>query len=310
MPQKKDLARPLSDALKSKLIFITGKGGTGKTAVAAAVARSLVKLDSGPKKSLRVLSISFEDPTQGPNQLKTLDQGPHHRLDHLNVDSMESFEEYIGMKLGLPKIASLFVGNKLIRYLAKAAPGLHEMVLLGKLWHERNHYDHIVADMPSSGYTVTMFQSTQNFSKLFGGGPLSRDAHAMLETFLDPAQTSFVIVSLAEEMPLVESLELAEQIDKILPGTKSVLIANRLYPTGDEGGTDPNPEAWESPFAKDTDDFLKKKRILDRVNLGAWSGQVYETLPYVDPSLGTQGVAKLLAPVIVDRVGQKTGGSS
>ncbi|MBL7716790.1 MAG: hypothetical protein JNL01_15095 [Bdellovibrionales bacterium] len=296
--------RALADVLKSRLIFVTGKGGTGKSAVSQAIARHLATqaevLGSGTKK---ILWVTFEDPTLPPNGLETIAQGKFYQLQRLNIDSMASFEEYIGLKLGLPALAGLFVGNKVIRYLAKAAPGLHEMVLLGKLWHERNHYDQIVADMPSSGYTVTMIQSTQNFSKLFSGGPLSKDATAMIETFLDPVWTSFLIVSLSEEMPLVESLELSDQLRKILPGTQPGLLVNRIYPAlKNLEASLGDPASWESPFAKDAKDFLEKKRILDQVNLRTWQGRQYSKLPYVDPSQGIAEVSKSLAQEIQSQV--------
>ena len=63
------------------------------------------------------------------------------------------------------------------------------MVLLGKIWFERGHYQHIVVDMPSTGYGLAMFQSTDNFVKLFRAGPLYQDAVAMMKTFGDSTQT-------------------------------------------------------------------------------------------------------------------------
>src|SRR6185295_7988097 len=129
--------------------------------------------------------ICFEDPTQPADQVRKV--GSH--LWHLNIDAGTAFEEYATLKIGVGPLARIFVGNRLVRYLAKAAPGIHELVLLGKVWHERNHFDHVIIDMPSTGYGLAMFHSTRNFQNLFTGGPIHRDAKAMLETFSDPAKT-------------------------------------------------------------------------------------------------------------------------
>ena len=134
--------------LTKKLIFICGKGGVGKTSVSKALALTL------SKKGLKTLWVAFEDPLKPPGEL--LEISP--TLWHLNCESITAFEEYVGLKIGVPSLTKIFLQNKLMRYMAKAAPGIHDLVLLGKIWFERKNYDHIVLDMPSTGYGLAMFQ--------------------------------------------------------------------------------------------------------------------------------------------------------
>jgi hypothetical protein len=250
----------------------------GKTAVSQAVALEL------SRRSGRTLWVAFEDPTRPPGELV-------HRtptLAHLNNDAGTSFEEYMGLKIGAPALTRLFLQNKLIRYLSKAAPGIHELVLLGKVWHELRNYDHVVADMPSTGYGLAMFQSTANFNQLFTGGPIHADSEAMLATFGDPAISGNLIVSLPEEMPLVESLELGEFLANLFPRNPSAYLVNRRFPAlGAEGvGRPPDrPDAWRSPVPESAADYARKRAALEEANLELWRarGIAYGELAYLPP---------------------------
>src|SRR4051812_47543948 len=111
----------LSQILTRKLIFVNGKGGVGKTTIARAAASAFAR--SGK----RTLYVTFEDPTREPGEIVERDDGVH----DLNCEASTAFEEYVGLKLGARDLTRIFLQNKLIRYLSKAAPGIHELVLLG-----------------------------------------------------------------------------------------------------------------------------------------------------------------------------------
>ena len=264
----------VADVLKRRLIFVGGKGGVGKTLVSQAIAQSL------PGK---VLWVVFEDPLRAPNELIQKSS----KLWHFNCEAGASFEEYVALKISFLPLAKLFLSNKLIRYLAKAAPGIHELVLLGKVWHDRVHYDHVVCDMPSTGYGLAMFKSMENFSSLFQGGPIQRDAEKMIATFNDPKECGQLIVSLPEEMPLVESLELRKFLLELFPGNEPALLVNRLMPGTDVAahsvGT---PDSWPSPVASSPENYLRKRLALEKYNLRIWDelGLNYGRLNYVPPS--------------------------
>jgi anion-transporting ArsA/GET3 family ATPase len=259
----------ITPVLNRNLIFVHGKGGVGKSVFSRALALSL------SQKNSNTLWVTFEDPTRPVGELiKKSDT-----LSELNCDFTQAFEEYTSMKIGIPSLTRIFLQNKLMRYLSKAAPGIHELVLLGKVWFERNHYDQVVVDMPSTGYGLAMFQSTDNFVKLFHGGPLHKDALAMLETFRDPKLTAHVIVALPEEMPLRESLELSDYLKNLFPTNPCWFFANRLFPssTGIDPGKevqDPltleTPRDWLNPIADSAEDYARKRYILERYNLRIW----------------------------------------
>ncbi len=268
----------LLETLHRNLLFIGGKGGVGKTVVSQAIARTF------SERGKRTLWATFEDPTRPMGEINQV--GP--LLWHLNCEPSAAFEEYMGLKIGLPGLTKIFLQNKVMRYLAKASPGIHELVLLGKVWHERKNYEHVVIDMPSTGYGLAMFQSTENFARLFHGGPIYHDAVAMMETFRDPKQTGHLVVSLPEEMPLIESLELRQFLVERFPNNPPAMLVNRRFPAMPSDGMPEElpPHQWENPLATSALDYVRKRATLEAYNLRLWDEQKiqYLELPMMPPS--------------------------
>lgn len=281
--------------LKRNLIFVTGKGGVGKTSLSKAIA---LRLSQAGK---RTLWVSIEDPLKPPGEIQPA--GPN--LWYLNCEAISSFEEYVSLKIGVSSLSRLFLKNKLVRYLAKASPGIHELVMLGKIWFERNHFDHVVVDMPSTGYTLALFQSVNNFSRLFRGGPIHRDADEMLVTFGDPTQTGILILALPEEMPLVEALELNQLLLKLFPNNPSAFIANRLFPTAFQGRSpsrEESPEDWKTPLLSSAQDYVLKRGILENFNLRLWRDEniQFESLKFCDSKTSDELVLQLSEELSVE----------
>lgn len=277
---------PVSSILDRPIVFVSGKGGVGKTSVSQAIAQARAE------KGRRTLWVGFEDPTRPPGELRQVARN----LQHLNCDAELAFREYMGQKLRFPGLAGFFTGNPVIKFLAKAGPGVHELVLLGKLWFEREHYDCIVADLPSTGYGLAMFQSIDNWSRIFQSGPLYRDAAEMLATFSDPVQTGQLIVALPEEMPLRESLELGGYLNRIFPKSAPGYIVNRRFVdlrSEPEAASIPaDPSQWRSPLADSLADFALKRSILEAHNLRIWdeAGLTYSSLAWELP--GSDGMVE------------------
>jgi anion-transporting ArsA/GET3 family ATPase len=286
------------DVLNRNLVFVHGKGGVGKTVVSQAVALRLSELGH------KTLWVALEDPLLSPGELRQINAN----LWHLNCHFIPAFEEYASMKIGVAPLTRLFLQNKLMRYLAKAAPGIHELVLLGKIWFERNHYSHVVVDLPSTGYGLAMFQSTENFVKLFQGGPLNRDAEAMLDTFKDRRLSGHLIVALPEEMPLRESLELNQFLMKIFPNNPAEFIINRLFPKVDPPGNSPllqTPNEWSTPLAASLEEYAQKRYWLENYNLRLWrdEGISFGELGYIPPP--STGESELIVEKLAEQLEEK-----
>lgn len=278
----------LASTLNRNLIFVHGKGGVGKTAVSHAIALSLAQkapASSSSGEKPKVLWITIEDPLLPAGEITQLEPN----LWHLNADFLKSFEEYASLKIGISHLTRLFLKNTLIRYLANAAPGIHDLVLLGKIWFERLNYTHVVVDLPSTGYGLAFFQSTENFAKLFRGGPLHRDAEAMLDTFRDSHLSGHLIVALPEEMPLRESIELNQYLQQLFPENPGAFIVNRVFPCppAELINLNANPKEWKSPIAESGKDYAVKRAELEHFNMRIWRDEKipFGILDYVPPPL-------------------------
>lgn len=265
-----DSSLPPLAILNRPLLFVQGKGGVGKSTLALAMAERL-------SKTHRTLLVSIEDPLRPPYEVRALSP----TLDHLNNDATHAFEEYAGRKIGAPNLVKIFLQNRFMRYLAKAAPGIRELVLIGKIWFETRNYARVVVDMPATGHGLTLFQSLFNWGTLFVGSPLAKDATAMIEMLSDPAHVGHLIVSLPEEMPLVEAIELRTQLRKIFARAECALLLNRRFP---KPLSDTNyPE--DRPFALTAEEHAARKARLEADNLELWHGEKRLEIPFFPPPM-------------------------
>jgi hypothetical protein len=273
-----------TSSLEKQLLFVQGKGGVGKSTLALAVAQLHTERH-------RTLLISIEDPHRPAYDLRKLNP----QLDHLNNEATSAFEEYAGKKIGAPALVRVFLNNRFMRYLVKAAPGIRELVLIGKIWYETRKYERVVVDMPATGHALTLFQSLFNWGSLFAGSPLAKDAANMIETFSDSSKVGHLIVSLPEEMPLVEGLELRSRLRHLFSSAECAFVVNRKFP--DSGSTTPYPE--DRPFAATVSEHASRKVKLERDNLEIWKSEKYIEIPFHPPEL-THSTSKIASQVEAD----------
>jgi ATP:corrinoid adenosyltransferase len=201
--------------LDRRLVVVTGKGGTGKSTVSAAVALAAARRG---KKVLvcevvakeRVADF-FARPPSG-TQIRELVPN----LYTVHVRPREAMREYALMILKYETLYRLAFENAAARYFLAAAPSLAEIVMLGKVWWHasqemergRPRWDMVVLDAPATGHGLTFLTVPEVFLRLVAEGPLARDMRSMQSLLADPAKCSVCIVTLPEEMPANEAVEL------------------------------------------------------------------------------------------------------
>jgi anion-transporting ArsA/GET3 family ATPase len=199
-----------------QLVFVLGKGGVGRTTVAAslgiaAAEAGLETLVAEVASQSRLLSLfgHGEDAPQG------LETPLRHRLHGLSIDPARALEEYVVLHLPLKALARRLTGDRAFSQLASAAPGLRELVTMGKLWYLAQRraeraaaYDVVIADLPATGHGLAMLRAPSTFADIANTGPLHRQTSTVAHDLTDPRKTGAVVVALAEELATNEAVGL------------------------------------------------------------------------------------------------------
>jgi anion-transporting ArsA/GET3 family ATPase len=219
------------DLLDRKLVFVTGKGGVGKTTVAAA----LGTLAASHGKRTLVCEVDAKGNLADFFEAEAIRFQPRELEPNLFAMAMNteaSLREYLKIQLRLPLIARIGPLARSFDFVAQAAPGVREILTVGKLcWEVREeHYDLVVVDASATGHIVGQLAAPQAINELVKVG-LVRDQTAwMVDILSDPATTAAVIVAAPEEMPVNETLELAERIGQETTVDLAAVVVNRVLP--------------------------------------------------------------------------------
>jgi anion-transporting ArsA/GET3 family ATPase len=225
-----------------KLVTISGKGGVGRTTVAAALARAaaaagkrVIIAASAPTDRLGHL---FGQPPLGP-KVVTVAPG----IDAVNMTPESALHEYGVLTLRSELVTRALFENRATRAFLGAVPGLDAYALLGKAWWhtterlgDKLRYDLTILDGPASGHAALMLRIPGAILSAMPKGPLARDARAMHDLLRDPARAALVIVTLAEELPAREAAELCATVRGDLGLPLGPLVVNAV-PSAD--ATDP-----------------------------------------------------------------------
>jgi anion-transporting ArsA/GET3 family ATPase len=202
--------------LQRRFLVLSGKGGVGRTTVAAALARAAA--DSG-KRVLIAQASSAERLGRlfgrfGPvgTEVTTLAPG----IDAVNMTPQSALHQYGLMVLRSELVYRALFENRAVRGFLGAIPGLDAYAMLGKAWWHttevhagRPRYDLVILDGPASGHSDLMLRIPGAILKAMPKGPLAGDARAMRALLSDPERAALVIVTLPEDLPARETAELA-----------------------------------------------------------------------------------------------------
>jgi anion-transporting ArsA/GET3 family ATPase len=216
------------------LVMISGKGGVGRTTVAAALARAAANAGkrvliaaSAPNDRLGRL---FGQAPLGP-AVTTVAPG----IDAVNMTPESALQEYGILTLRSELVARALFENRATRAFLGAVPGLDAYALLGKAWwhtteraNGRPRYDLTILDGPASGHAALMLRIPGAILAAMPKGPLSRDARAIDELLRDEARAALLIVTLAEELPAREARELAAAVRGDLHLPLGPLVVNAV----------------------------------------------------------------------------------
>ena len=214
-----------------KLIFVTGKGGVGKTTIGAALA--LVAASKGKRTLLCEmdakgdLASTFET---RPTGFKEREVAPN--LWVMSMDTQASLRQYLSLQLRFGRAAYVGPLAKMFDFVASAAPGVREIVSVGKLcWEVRERrYDIVVVDAVASGHIIGQLAAPQAINRLVQVGLIRQQTDWMLEILSDPKISGVLAVTTPEEMPVSETIELIGRLDSETTVALAGVVVNRVLP--------------------------------------------------------------------------------
>jgi anion-transporting ArsA/GET3 family ATPase len=221
----------VTDLLDRKLLFVTGKGGVGKTTIAASLA--LLAAQQGKRTLVGEIDAKgnlADFYETGPTSFKPREVATN--LWAMSMDTEESLKEYLSLQLKVPFIARLGPLARTFDFVANAAPGVKEILTVGKfLWEVRERsFDLVVVDAVATGHITGQLAAPSAIQELVHVGLVREQTGWMLDILGDPAKTGVVIVAAPEEMPVNETLELAARLRSETVVDLAAVVANRVLP--------------------------------------------------------------------------------
>lgn len=226
----------LDEFFEPRVLIVSGKGGVGKTTIAAALALTAAR-------SGRTVCVAEVDRKGSlPRFFNATDLGYEPRelapgLYGMNIIPDEALAEYLDVQYHMKRIAKVFTTTHFVDYITATAPGLKDILVLGKIWYLEQgrtrggtQFDTIIVDAPAAGHMLQFLSAPSGLSDAVRMGPVQRQATWLQQMLVDPKRTRVHLVALPEEMPVVETIETAEQLRDNLEISQGIAFANAVYP--------------------------------------------------------------------------------
>jgi anion-transporting ArsA/GET3 family ATPase len=272
----------------ARLVIVAGKGGVGKTTVTGVLARAAA--DAG----LRVLAVELEGK---PTLAELLADSP---VEVGTITAPEALAEYLDAH-GLKRVSKRLAASGIIDVVATAAPGIDDIVVLGKLKQlERvGNYDLIVVDGPAAGHAVTFLMSARGLLDTVRGGPIRAQAKEVLEMFNDPERCQVLLVTLPETTPINELIETAYAVEEKVGVQLGPVIVNGVDPG------DPIKVVKAERALREAAEFRNVRRAAQREELDRLSRELaldQMVLPQLPVAGVTPAELKALTAALVEQI--------
>lgn len=219
--------------LDRRLVFVTGKGGVGKTSIAAALAT--LSASTGR----RTLAVEMDAKGSLANAFGagplSFTPSPVHGVEGLfamQMNTEDSLREYLRLYVPIPFVGRIGTLARTFDFVADAAPGVNEILAIGKVcWEVRErHFDMVVVDAEASGHVVSQIAAPRVIRELVSVGILHDQTQWMIELLQDVNTTGVAIVTAPEELSVNETIDLCRRLPSDAHIEPSAIIANRVFP--------------------------------------------------------------------------------
>ncbi len=283
---------PLQSLTAARVVVVAGKGGVGKTTVTAVIARA------ASNAGLRVLVVELD----GKPTLAELVPD----LDVMSISAPDALDEYLRDN-GFARIAKRLNRTGVIDMIGTAAPGIDDIVVLGKIKQLERSGDHdlIVVDGPAAGHAVTFLTAAAGLADSVRSGPVRAQADDVLELLHDPQRCQVVLVTLAETTPVNEVIETAFALEDQVGVQLGPVVVNGVdvgVAIADEAAVAACVAALDAPTAlalTEAAAFRRSRRSMEAQEIG----RLTEQLPLAQVLLPARLVAGLAPSDIDDLAG-------
>ncbi len=230
-------ASALAELLERRLVFVAGKGGTGKSTISGALA-----LIAG-RQGKRVLCIDTDAKGDLAGTLGSPRVGFQPKVVQPNVSVLalqpeESLQEYLQIYFKVPRFARLTPLSRVFDFIATGVPGAREMLVIGKIAFEEKRrdrdgspvWDLIIVDAEATGHVLPQLRAARALLELVKGGIIRSQVEWIDATLSDPRRTLLTVCALPEEMPVVEALELVDRARRETSIRVGACFLNRMMP--------------------------------------------------------------------------------
>ena len=283
-----------SPLLQRRLIFITGKGGVGKSTVARALA------GVAARRGMRTIVADINGAgDQHEHQLAP-------NLSSLSIDPQSAMEEYLSLKVG--GTAGQILGqSRMFSAFAMATPGMRELLSLGKIWElaqpqrrapDAEPYDLTVVDAPASGHGAALLRTPRTFAQITKVGPVASQANAIAQTLADREFTAIVAVAVPEDLAVTETVELDEALQRERLNLDLVVL-NKRHPDRFDEREREQLRGWDpirAPAARLAlaADLRARSEAEQAARLEERFGERLRSLPFLfEPLIGAAGLQRL-----------------
>jgi Anion-transporting ATPase len=217
--------------LDRRLVFVAGKGGVGKSTVSTALALSAVRRG----KRVLLVGLAFDDRGRTIAGLRKPEGNEPVETTagffRQNVEGKAALEEYLHLVVPVRRVLRAVFESRVYQYFVAAAPGLKELMAIGKIWYEvdRGRWDLVIVDSPATGHALQYLRMPKAAYEAFTTGLVHREAKRVWSLLADPVATAVTVVTVAEELPVNETIDICHQVRDELVLPPGVLFVNRFH---------------------------------------------------------------------------------
>ncbi|MBI3784589.1 MAG: ArsA family ATPase [Deltaproteobacteria bacterium] len=233
------MAKPIrSDLFDRRLLVNVGKGGVGKTTVSCLLGllaaqrgkKTLIAEVDGAGRAARLLGAQ-------PGEVG-MAQTVRPLLSVMSVEGSAALAEYLQIILPVKRVIQAVLASRIYQYFVAAAPGLKELMTIGKIWYEAERiddasgersWDLVILDAPATGHSMQYLSMPRAAHEVFRSGLVGRESQRLVDLLSDPLRTAVNLITTAEEMPVNEAIEMYGRLTEDLQMPLGYLFINRVH---------------------------------------------------------------------------------